>query len=71
MVRVFEETVRPVEDVFRLWQWSGRMGISWGDDAWRFNIDFLRGNNYHIFVVQPPNQTSPMKRLVLNHALST
>jgi hypothetical protein len=49
------------------------MGVFLSDPwSWRFNIDFLRGNNYHIFCAPPlkgSTKTSLIKRLVLNHAL--
>jgi hypothetical protein len=52
MVCVFGRLIRPVENSSSGWTSHSGMGFLL-TSAWRFNIDFLPGNNYHIFSVQP------------------
>ena len=55
MVRVFEQMVGPLEIVFLVCGW--RMGVSLFScqilGLGASNIDFLRGNNYHMFWAPP------------------
>jgi hypothetical protein len=44
------------------------MGFRLVDRLLASNIDFLRGNNYHIFVARPDFLQE--KRLVLNHGIA-
>ena len=68
MACVFEETTRPVEKIPSWWMWHGTMGFRLVDRLLASNIDFLRGNNYHIFVARPDFLQE--KRLVLNHGIA-